>query len=68
MIGSFFATHGEDRLIVTPEETPKLLSEGLKAVEDRNFDTHVGFDLKGDPARRSSPISAPAILRKAAAR
>jgi penicillin-binding protein 1B len=46
MIGSFFATHGEDRLIVTPEETPKLLSEGLKAVEDRNFDTHVGFDPK----------------------
>ena len=47
LIGSFFATHGEDRLIVTPEETPTLLSEGLKAVEDRNFDTHVGFDLKG---------------------
>ncbi len=47
MIGSFFATHGEDRLIVSPEETPVLLSEGLKAVEDRNFDTHAGFDLKG---------------------
>ncbi len=47
MIGSFFATHGEDRLIVSPEETPVLLSEGLKAVEDRNFDTHAGFDLRG---------------------
>ena len=47
LIGSFFASHGEDRLIVTPEETPALLSEGLKAVEDRNFDTHAGFDLKG---------------------
>ena len=46
LIGSFFASHGEDRLIITPEETPKLLSEGLKAVEDRNFDTHVGFDPK----------------------
>jgi penicillin-binding protein 1B len=47
MIGSFFASHGEDRLIVTPDETPRLLREGLKAVEDRNFDTHVGFDPKG---------------------
>jgi penicillin-binding protein 1B len=47
LIGSFFASHGEDRLIITPEETPTLLSEGLKAVEDRNFDTHAGFDLKG---------------------
>ena len=46
MIGSFFASHGEDRLIVTPAETPILLSEGLKAVEDRNFDTHLGFDPK----------------------
>ncbi len=47
LIGSFFATHGEDRLILTPQETPTLLSEGLKAVEDRNFDSHAGFDLKG---------------------
>ena len=44
LIGSFFQSHGEDRIIVTPEETPRLLSEGLKAVEDRNFDHHVGFD------------------------
>ena len=47
LIGSFFATHGEDRLIVTPEETPPLLMDALKVVEDRNFDTHAGFDLKG---------------------
>ncbi len=46
LIGSFFAAHGEDRLILTPEETPRLLSEGLKVVEDRNFDTHAGFDMK----------------------
>jgi len=46
LIGSFFAAHGEDRIIITPEETPRLLSEGLKVVEDRNFDTHVGFDVK----------------------
>ena len=47
LIGSFFAIHGEDRLIVTPAETPPLLTDALKVVEDRNFDTHAGFDLKG---------------------
>jgi penicillin-binding protein 1B len=46
LIGSFFAAHGEDRIIVTPQDTPPLLSEGLKVVEDRNFDTHAGFDVK----------------------
>jgi penicillin-binding protein 1B len=47
LIGSFFPSHGEDRLIITPDDTPPLLSEGLKAVEDRNFDRHVGFDIRG---------------------
>ena len=47
VIGSFFASHGEDRLVVSPRETPELLIAALKAVEDRNFDTHIGFDIKG---------------------
>lgn len=47
VIGSFFASHGEDRLVVAPEDTPSLLVETLKVVEDRNFDTHFGFDIKG---------------------
>jgi penicillin-binding protein 1B len=47
LIGSFFPSHGEDRLIVRPDETPTLLTEGLKAVEDRNFDRHIGFDIVG---------------------
>ncbi|MEM9622255.1 MAG: penicillin-binding protein 1B [Pseudomonadota bacterium] len=46
-IGSFFPAHGEDRLILTPDQVPPLLSEGLKAVEDRNFDRHVGFSIRG---------------------
>jgi penicillin-binding protein 1B len=46
-IGSFFPSHGEDRIILSPEEVPPLLSEGLKAIEDRNFDKHVGFSLRG---------------------
>src|SRR5262245_32676497 len=40
LIGSLFPAHGEDRLIVTPEEIPHLLPQALKAVEDRRFDTH----------------------------
>ena len=45
--GSFFASHGEDRLIVAPEDTPPLLTQTLKVVEDRRFDAHPGFDLMG---------------------
>ena len=46
-IGSFFPSHGEDRVILTPEEVPPLLAEGLKAIEDRNFDDHRGFSITG---------------------
>jgi penicillin-binding protein 1B len=44
VIGSIFPGHGEDRLIVRPDETPELLLETLKVVEDRNFEQHHGFD------------------------
>ncbi|MFW2404385.1 MAG: penicillin-binding protein 1B [Gammaproteobacteria bacterium] len=44
LIGSIFPTHGEDRLIVSPEQTPELLTASLKAVEDRRFDSHHGVD------------------------
>jgi penicillin-binding protein 1B len=46
-IGSFFPSHGEDRLVLTPERIPDLLREALKAVEDQNFDRHAGFDVRG---------------------
>ncbi|MEE8077442.1 MAG: transglycosylase domain-containing protein [Pseudomonadales bacterium] len=46
-IGSFFPSHGEDRLILPPAAVPVLLLEALKAVEDVNFDSHLGFDLRG---------------------
>ena len=36
--------HGEDRIVVSPAEVPKLLPEALKAVEDRKFDTHHGVN------------------------
>jgi penicillin-binding protein 1B len=44
LIGSLFPAHGEDRLIVEPEEIPPLLPAALKAVEDRRFDRHFGVD------------------------
>lgn len=46
LIGSLHPVHGEDRIIVAPEEVPVLLPAALKAIEDRNFDTHGGIDLK----------------------
>jgi len=44
LIGSIFPAHGEDRIIVTPEETPALLKQALIAVEDRRFEKHIGID------------------------
>jgi penicillin-binding protein 1B len=44
LIGSLFPSHGEDRIIVAPDELPPLLVETLKAVEDRRFDSHFGID------------------------
>ena len=46
-IGSFFPSHGEDRIILRPDEVPTILTEGLKAIEDRNFDKHMGFSVSG---------------------
>jgi penicillin-binding protein 1B len=45
LIGSIFPIHGEDRIVVTPEEVPDLLPQALKVVEDRKFDTHHGVNV-----------------------
>jgi penicillin-binding protein 1B len=45
LIGSIFPIHGEDRVVVTPEQVPDLLPTALKVVEDRKFDTHNGVNL-----------------------
>ncbi len=44
-LGSIFATHHEDRLLVEPDAIPPVLVDALKAVEDRKFDDHFGLDL-----------------------
>lgn len=47
LIGSIFPIHGEDRIIVTPQEVPPLLPAALKTVEDKRYDTHIGVDPMG---------------------
>ena len=45
LIGSIFPIHGEDRVVVKPDEVSPLLPAALKVVEDRDFDTHHGVDF-----------------------
>ena len=45
LIGSIFPIHGEDRVVVTPEQVSPLLPAALKVVEDRKFDSHHGVDF-----------------------
>lgn len=47
VIGSVFPIHGEDRLVLSPEEIPALLRNGIKLIEDRRFDQHHGVDTLG---------------------
>ena len=45
-LGSLFANHHEDRILVAPDTLPPLLLETLKTVEDRKFDRHHGIDFR----------------------
>jgi penicillin-binding protein 1B len=47
LIGSIFPIHGEDRIVVTPQDIPALLPQALTTVEDRNFYSHHGIDPMG---------------------
>lgn len=44
LIGSIFPIHGEDRIVLAPQDVPPILPAALKAVEDRKFDTNHGID------------------------
>lgn len=46
LIGSLFPVHGEDRIVVVPDDVPALLPAAIKVIEDRNFDSHPGIDVK----------------------
>jgi penicillin-binding protein 1B len=45
-LGSLFASHHEDRILVENDEIPPLLVDALKTVEDRRFDSHHGLDFR----------------------
>jgi penicillin-binding protein 1B len=47
LIGSIFPIHGEDRIVVTPQDVPPLLPQALVTVEDRKFYSHHGIDPSG---------------------
>jgi penicillin-binding protein 1B len=47
LIGSIFPIHGEDRIVLAPDEVPALLPAAIKAVEDRKFEDHHGLDWRG---------------------
>ncbi|HZF14664.1 MAG TPA: penicillin-binding protein 1B [Steroidobacteraceae bacterium] len=45
LIGNLYLNEDEDRIVVAPGEMPALLPATLKAIEDRDFDSHAGIDL-----------------------
>lgn len=47
VIGSIHPEAGEDRIIVSLEETPKTLIDALIATEDRGFYEHHGVSVRG---------------------
>lgn len=46
LIGQFYPSSMEDRILLDPDEIPKLLKSAIVAVEDRNFYKHHGIDFK----------------------
>jgi len=46
-IGGIYPLHGEDRVLVRLDDVPQTLSQGLMAVEDRDFYDHWGFSIVG---------------------
>ena len=46
-IATLYGQNQEERRLVRIEEVPELLVTGLQAVEDRDFNHHMGVDLSG---------------------
>ena len=47
VVGSIYPSHNEDRVLVSREQIPRALVDGLLAVEDRRFFDHGGVDARG---------------------
>ncbi|WP_320041672.1 penicillin-binding protein 1B [uncultured Desulfobacter sp.] len=46
LIGQFYPSSMEDRVLVSTEDIPALLKKTIVAVEDKNFYSHYGIDFK----------------------
>jgi penicillin-binding protein 1B len=46
-IATLYGNNTQERRLVKLDRVPKLLVEGLQAVEDRNFQNHIGIDPLG---------------------
>ncbi|CAA9302668.1 MAG: Multimodular transpeptidase-transglycosylase [uncultured Lysobacter sp.] len=46
-IATLYGQKQEERRLVRIEEVPELLVTGLQAVEDRDFNSHMGIDISG---------------------
>lgn len=46
LIGNFYPSHNEDRILVSLDEVPDTLIKGLLAVEDKKFYEHQGVNPK----------------------
>ena len=46
-IGGIYPANNEDRVLVRLNQVPNHLVQALLAMEDRNFHSHHGFDLRG---------------------
>lgn len=46
-IATLYGNNTEERRLVKIDRVPKLLVDGLQAVEDRNFQSHIGIDPMG---------------------
>nr|WP_319392476.1 penicillin-binding protein 1B [uncultured Desulfobacter sp.] len=46
LIGQFYPSSMEDRVLVNTEDIPELLKKTIVAVEDKNFYSHYGIDFK----------------------
>jgi penicillin-binding protein 1B len=65
LIASIYPTHNEDRVLVRRQDLPELLVKTLMAVEDRNFDHHLGVDPKGILRAAVSNFQAGAVVEGA---
>ncbi|MDH5180797.1 MAG: penicillin-binding protein 1B [Gammaproteobacteria bacterium] len=45
-IGGIYPAHHEDRILIKLDQAPELLTRALISVEDRNFNTHFGLDMR----------------------